>query len=108
MISSKVPAAIRVPAMFFYLPYPLSFKLISPGTRIEGLMQAKMYPRENAICIGMSNNLFAMNATTVASANWGISDKKTTISPFPLKDTYSPPLISKVQRQTPLIHPVQG
>jgi len=38
-IVSKVPDAIIELAIPLFLPYPLSCRLIHPGTMIEGLMQ---------------------------------------------------------------------
>lgn len=55
MMSSNVPAAIRDPGIFFFLPYPLSLRLVTAGTKIEGEMHAMLYPRTYPIGKGILN-----------------------------------------------------
>lgn len=67
MMSSKVPAAIKELTTPFYLPYPLSFKLIKPGTITDGLIQDIIYPRAKHRGIGIPKRPRAINAIVTDS-----------------------------------------
>ena len=77
---------------------------MSPGIIIEGEMQAMMNAAQKQIMKGNPYNAFIIMAIVTASIYEGKIEKSTTRTPLPLKVTWSPPLIRRMQRATFLTH----
>ena len=70
------------------------------GTNTAGLTAPKQNPRAIASNHGKSKMNFATNPDIMASANYGHTVNRTTVKPFPLNESSSPPIINIQDKHT--------